>query len=65
MDDLRVAAVSTPQSTVEGFFRRLLTSAAAPAPTPKPEPPAVEQLLQRLVADTQDLLGRWVSHPDQ
>ena len=57
VDDLRVAAVTTPQSTpdqVEVFFRQLLASAAAPAPTPKPEPPAVDQLLQRLVAETQD-----------
>ena len=48
VDDLRVAAVTTPQSTpeqVETLFRRLLASAAAPAPTPKPEPPVVEQLL--------------------
>ena len=35
------------------FFRRLLASVAAPAPTPKPQPPAVDQLLQRLVAETQ------------
>ena len=35
------------------FFRRLLASAAAPAPTLKPEPPAVDHLLQRLVAETQ------------
>ena len=57
MDDLRVAAVTTPQSTpdqVEGFFRRLLTSAtSAPAPAPKPEPPGVEQLLRRLLVETQ------------
>ena len=56
VDDLRVAAVTTPQSTpdqVEFCFRRLLASAATLAPTPKPEPPAVDQLLQRLVAETQ------------
>ena len=35
-----------------GFFRRLLASVAAPAPTPKPEPPAVDQLLQRLMVET-------------
>ena len=51
MDDLRVAAVTTPQSTpdqVEGFFRRLLTSAtSAPAPAPKPEPSGMmEQLIR-------------------
>ena len=53
VDDLRVAAVTTPQSTPDQVkvFRRLLANAAtAPAPTPKPEPPAVDQLLQRLVA---------------
>ena len=56
VDDIRVAAVTTPQSTpdqVEDSFRRLLASAAAPAPTPKPEPPVVDQLLQRLVEETQ------------
>ena len=56
VDYLQVAAVTTPQSTpdqVETFFRQLLTSAAAPTPTPAPEPPAVEKLLQRLVAETQ------------
>ena len=57
VDDLRVAAVTIPQSTpdqVEVLFLRLLVNAAAaPAPTPKPEPPAVDQLLQRLVAETQ------------
>ena len=36
------------------FFRRLLTSAtSAPAPAPKPEPPGVEQLLRRLLVETQ------------
>ena len=57
VDDLRVAAVATPQSTpdqVEVFFRRLLASAAAtPAPTLKPEPPAMDQVLQHLMAETQ------------
>ena len=56
VDDLRVAAVTTPQSTpdqVDKCFQRLMASAAAPAPTPAPEPPAVEQLLQRLGAETQ------------
>ena len=46
VDDQRVAAVATPQSTpdqVEFFFRRLLAGAAAPT---------VERLLQRLVAET-------------
>ena len=41
VDDLRVAAVTTPQSTpdqVEDFFRRLLTSVAAPAPTQSQTP---------------------------
>ena len=52
VDDLRVAAVATPQSTpnqVESFFRRLLGSAAAPTPVPAP---AVERLLQGLVVET-------------
>ena len=57
VDDLRVAAVATPQSTpdqVEVFFRRLLASTAAtPAPTQKPGPPAVDQLLECLMAETQ------------
>ena len=57
VDDLRVAAVATPQSTtdqVEGFLRRLLASTVAtPAPTLKPEPPAIDQLLQRLMVETQ------------
>ena len=56
IDDLRVAAVATPQSTPDQveIFRRLLASAAAPTPvpTPVPEPPAVERLLQRLVEET-------------
>ena len=56
VDDLRVAAVATTQSTpdqMEILFRRLLASAAAPTPVPAPvlEPPAVERLLQRLVAE--------------
>ena len=29
------------------------TGAVTPAPIPKPEPPAIDQLLQRLVAETQ------------
>ena len=58
VDDPRVVAVATPQSTpdqVENFFRRLLASATAPTPvpTPVPEPPTVEGLLQHLVAETQ------------
>ena len=57
VDDLRVTAVATPQYTpdqVENFVRRLLASAAAstPVPAPVPEPPAVERLLQHLVAET-------------
>ena len=60
VDDLRVAAVATLQSTpdqVENFFRRLLVSAAAPTPVPTqvPELLAVERLLQHLVAETQVL----------
>ena len=39
MDDLRVAAVTTPQYAPETLFWRLLASTAAPAPAPKPEPP--------------------------
>ena len=54
VDDLRVAALATPQSTpdqVEGLFRRLLASTAAtPTPTLKPEPPAIDQ---RLMMETQ------------
>ena len=60
IDDLRVVAVTTPQSTpdqVEKVFRRLMASAAAPAPNPAPELPAVEQLLQRLVAETAAATG--------
>ena len=49
--------VATPQSTLdraEGFFRRLLVSAVAtPAPSLKPEPPAIDQLLQGLMVETQ------------
>ena len=57
VDDLRVAAVATPQSMqdqMEILFRRLLASAAAPTPVPVPvpEPAAVEILLQHLVAET-------------
>ena len=47
VDDLHVA--------VEILFRRLLASSAAaptPVPAPVPEPPAMERLLQRLVAET-------------
>ena len=47
VDDLCVAAVATPQSTPDQA-----NTAAAPAPTRKPEPPAVDQLPQRLVAET-------------
>ena len=65
VDDLRVAAVATPQSTpdqVEGVFRWLLANAAAtPAPTLKPEPSAVDQLLQHLVGKLRlgSLHRRW------
>ena len=57
VDDIRVAAVATRQSTpdqVDNCFCRLLVSAAALTPVPAPvlEPPAVERLLQRLVAET-------------
>ena len=57
VDDLRVAVVATPQSTpdqVEILFCRLLASAAAPTPVtaPVPEAPAMERLLQHLVAET-------------
>ena len=40
---------------VEDLFRRLLAGVAAPAPVPAPVPegPAVEKLLQSLVAETQ------------
>ena len=52
-----MVAVAAPQSTpdqMEILFRRLLASAAAPTwvPAPVPEPPAVERLLQCLVAQT-------------
>ena len=56
MDDLRVAAVTTPQSApdqLETLFWRLLASTAAPAPAPKPEPPTVGQLLQHLLPEAQ------------
>ena len=56
MDDLRVAAVTTPVyagSVGDLASRRLLAGTPAPAPAPKPEPPTVEQLLQRLLAGTQ------------
>ena len=53
-----MATVASAQSTpdqMEIYFRRLLASVAVPTPvpTPVPEPPAVERLLQRLVAETQ------------
>ena len=54
IDDLRVAAVTTPQSApdqLETLLRRLST--AAPAPAPKPEPPTVGQLLQCLLPEAQ------------
>ena len=55
VDDLRLAAVATPQSTpdqLEILFRRLLAAAPTPVPAPVPETPAVERLLQCLVAET-------------
>ena len=54
MDDLRVAAITTPQSALvqlETLFRRLLAGTAAPAP--KPEPHMVGQLLQCLLSEAQ------------
>ena len=53
MDDLRVAAVTTPQYAPETLFWRLLASTVAPAPAPKSEPPTVGQLLQHLLPETQ------------
>ena len=55
MDDLRVAAVTNSQSTLdhlETMLRRLLAGAAVPAPVPRPEPPTMEQLLQCLLVAT-------------
>ena len=53
VEEIRVAAVTKPKSTldlVEDLFRRLLAGAAAPAPVPAPVP-VVEKLLQHLVAE--------------
>ena len=56
LDDRRVAAVTTSQSTLdqlETLLRMLLAGPAVLAPPPKPDPPTVEQLLQCLLAGTQ------------
>ena len=57
LDEIRVAAVTTPKSTpdqVEDLLRRLLAGVAPPAPVPAPAPEfsMVEKLLQRLVAES-------------
>ena len=60
----RVAAVTGQRSgtnQLEDLLRRLLTTMDSPAPTPKV--PAVEKLLQRLVAETQSRPPPVVSSP--
>ena len=61
----RVAAVTSPKSgphQLEDLLRRLLTAVDTPAPIP--EVPAVEKLLQRLVAETQSRPSPVVSPPE-
>ena len=61
----RVAAVTRPRSgpdQLEDLLRRLLMAVDTPAPTP--EVPAVEKLLQRLVAETQSRPSPVVSPPE-
>ena len=57
VEEIRVAAVTKPKSTsdqMEELLRRLLAGVATPVPVtaPVPEVPAVEKLLQHLVAET-------------
>ena len=66
----QVAAVTRPNSgpdQLEDMLRRLLAAAAAPAPVPDlvQEVPAVEILLQRLVAETQSCPTPVMSPPEQ
>ena len=61
----QVAAVTRPKpgpDQLEDLLRRLLTAVDTPAPIP--EVPAVEKLLQRLVAETQSRLPPVVSPPE-
>ena len=60
-----MAAVTRPKSgpdQLEDLLRRLLMAVDTPAPIP--EVPAVEKLLQRLVAETQSILSPVVSPPE-
>ena len=64
-----MAAVTRPKSgpdQLEDMLRRLLAAVATPAPVPAPVPevPAVEKLLQRLVAETQSHPPTVVSPPE-
>ena len=61
----RVVAVTRPKSgtdQLEDMLRRLLAAIATPAPVP--EVPAVEKLLQHLVAETQSRPPPVVSPPE-
>ena len=61
----QVAAVTRPKSgpdQLEDLLRQLL--AAVDTPAPVPEAPAVEKLLQRLVAETQSRPSPVVSPPE-
>ena len=65
----RVAAVTRPKSgpdQLEDILRRLLAAVATPAPVPAlvPDVPAVEKLLQHLVAETQSRPPPVVSPPE-
>ena len=65
----RVVAVTRPKSgphQLEDMLRRLLAAVATPAPVPAlvPEVPAVEKLLQCLVAETQSRPPPVVSPPE-
>ena len=65
----RVAAVTRPKSgtdQLEDMIRRFLVAVATPAPVPAPVPevPAVDKLLQRLVAETQSRPPPVVSPPE-
>ena len=65
----RVAAVTRPKSgpdQLDDMHRRLLAAVATPAPVPAPVPevPAVDKLLQHLVAETQSRPLPVVSPPE-
>ena len=54
-DDVRVAALTNPQSMpdqLETMLWRFLAGTTVPAPVPRPEPPTMEQMLQRLLVGT-------------